>query len=118
MSIKTLLKSFIIWLIPLIVSFAFYDQNGNLVGNFWLFKLTMVVTFSLTTYFAFRNYYKTHSDVYTTIGVILGVNVLLDLIVLVGVIKMPLIVWSVQVLPVYLVVVPVINHILAKKYIK
>jgi hypothetical protein len=115
MSISTFLKSVIIWLIPFLVSFVFYDQSGNLVGNFWVFKLTMIVVFCLTTYFTFRNYYKTHSDWLATVGIILGVNVLLDLIVLVGMIKMPAVTWVTQVMPVYLVIVPVVHYFLSRK---
>ncbi len=118
MSIKTLLKSVLTWLVPLIVSFAFYDAKGNLTGNFWIFKLTMLVVISLTIYFSFRGYYKTHSAWLTTAGIIIAVNVLLDAIVLIGMIKMPVINWITQVLPVYLVLVPVVNYLMSRKHTK
>jgi hypothetical protein len=117
--LPTILKSLLIWVVPVIISSAgFYDAKGNLIGNYWVFKFTVIVALILTTYFAFRKFYKTHSNWLQTSGVIIAVNVILDLIVLVGLIKILPGIWATQILPFYLVCVPAVNYLLAKKYIK
>jgi hypothetical protein len=102
----------------MVVSFGFYDQNGKLTGNFWVFKIVMVLTLLITTYFCFRKFYKTHSDWLQTSGIIIAVNVILDIIILVGLLKMPFSDWFLQTLPMYLILITGVNYLLAKKHIK
>jgi hypothetical protein len=116
--LPTFFKSIIIWIIPMVVSFGFYDQNGKLTGNFWVFKIVMVLTLLITTYFCFRKFYKTHSDWLQTSGIIIAVNVILDIIILVGLLKMPFSDWFLQTLPMYLILITGVNYLLAKKHIK
>jgi hypothetical protein len=116
--LPTLLKSVLIWVIPVVISFVFYDQTGKLTGNFWVFKIAMVLTLLTTIYFCFRKFYKTHSNWLQTSGIIIGVSLILDIIVLVGLFKMPFGDWLLQVFPLYLICIPTINYLLAKKYIK
>jgi hypothetical protein len=111
-------KAFLIWFVPFMFSFAFYDKTGQLVGNFWLFKLTMIFVASFTIYITLRNYFKTHSDWLETAGKVLAVNVILDIVVLHLVLKMPIISWLAQVLPVYIILIPLASYLIAKKQSK
>jgi uncharacterized membrane protein len=116
--IPTILKSMLVWVIPMAIGFGFYDQTGKLTTNFWVFKITMVLTLLTITYLCFRKFYKTHSNWIQTSGIIIAINVILDIIVLVGLFKMPFGDWLFQVAPLYLICVPAVNYLLAKKYIK
>jgi membrane protein YdbS with pleckstrin-like domain len=60
--IPTILKSMLVWVIPMAIGFGFYDQTGKLTTNFWVFKITMVLTLLTITYLCFRKFYKTHSN--------------------------------------------------------
>jgi hypothetical protein len=117
---KLLLPSLVVWLVPLVVSFAFYDANGNLTGNFWIFKLTMVLVSCLTSWLAFRRFYKNSptSSPWTNSLAIILVQVVLDLAVLIGVFRMPLVFYISIVLPVYVIFIPLVNYLLAKKILK
>lgn len=108
-------KAFLIWLVPMILSFAFYDQNGALVGNYFVFKVVMALGIIATTYFTFRNYYKSHSDWFKTARVIIIVNIILDLIILIGLLKMPITEWVINVLTFYIVLIPGISYWLASR---
>jgi hypothetical protein len=116
--LPTILKSILIWVIPMVIGFGFYDQTGKLTCNFWVFKIGMVLTLLTTIYFCFRKFYKTHSNWLQTSGIIIGVSLILDIIVLVGLFKMPFGDWLLQVVPLYLICISTINYLLAKKYIK
>jgi hypothetical protein len=105
-------KSLIIWLVPFLVSFGFYNQAGKLVGNFWVFKLTMLVILCLTTFFAFKNFFKNHQNWLEISGKIIAVNVFLDLVVLHLILKMPLQTWLAQILPMYLIIIPSVCYLL------
>jgi hypothetical protein len=107
-------KAFIIWFVPLMFSFGFYDRTGNLTTNFWVFKLTMVFVASFTAYIALRNYFKTHSDWLSVAGKVVAVNTVLDMVVLVLLFKMPFVAWISQVLPVYLVIIPLACYLMSQ----
>jgi hypothetical protein len=116
--LTTLLKAFLIWFVPFMFSFGFYDKSGQLVGNFWLFKLTMIFVLSFTMYITLRNYFKTHSDWLETATKVLVVNAVLDIAVLLFVLKMPLINWLSQVLPVYIFLMALVCFLLNKFILK
>jgi hypothetical protein len=95
-------------------SFGFYDKTGQLVGNFWLFKATMIFVASFTIYITLRKHFTSHTDWLQTAGTVMAVNVILDVLILVLLFKMPVLNWLIQVLPVYLVVMPLTCYILSR----
>lgn len=112
-----LLSGFIIWLIPLLVSFGMYNQNGQLMVDYWIFKVVMVLVATITSVFTLRRYYKHFkSDWKFNSIVILGVNVLLDLIVLVGVLKMDWLFYLYSVVPVYILFISLTNFLISKQF--
>jgi predicted Na+-dependent transporter len=114
--LPTFLKSLLIWVVPMLASFPFFDRTGKMVGNFWIFKLTVIIALALSTYLAFRKFYKTHSNWIQTSIIVIAVNVILDLVVLVGLLKMTFGEWFTQTLPAYLAIITAVNYLLTKKY--
>jgi hypothetical protein len=107
----------LLWLIPFLVSIFFYNQDGDLLVDFWVFKVAMVVVASVTSIFLFRWYYK-GKDIHPIkilIPEVLLVNVVLDLIVLVGLLGMELSFWAISILPVYIVMIP-LTIIISARY--
>lgn len=56
--LRFLLLSFLTWLIPFVVSFPFFNREGQLVVNFWLFKAVMVGVLSMSAFSLFRWFYR------------------------------------------------------------
>ena len=114
--ISLIIPSFLIWLFPLLVSFLFYNQSGQLTINFWIFKLIMAMVGFSSAYFLLNKYYHKYSFNWINNSIIiLVVNILLDLIVLIGLIKMNLFFYLVSVLPVYFIFIPITNYICFKR---
>jgi hypothetical protein len=87
-TLRLYVLGFITWLIPFVISFAFYDRTGNLNVNYGLFKCIMVVTSSLTGMYVMMYHFKYVNSSYFREGVIAGllwlvINILLDLVILV-----------------------------------
>ncbi len=92
-TIRTTLLGFVSWLVPFVVSFLFFDRTGQLLIPQPLFKSLMVVVFgglgvSLLV-LAFRRVRPSLRS-----GLVLGcywlvINLALDLVVLVPLVKMP-----------------------------
>lgn len=85
---------FIIWIVPLIVSFFFYNKDSVLLTPYWIFKTTMIILLIVTTWFVTRRL-KQHNyitkDSYTTAAVwFLIISLGLDLIFLVPFLKLSL----------------------------
>jgi len=111
--------SVLIWLIPLLVSFGFYDQSGKLISHYLVFKLTMILVSTAVSFFLLRRFYKKYgisnyllNSVYITL-----IQVILDIPVLLIFLKMDTVNYLLTVLPVYLVMIPVVNYYIAKKMI-
>ena len=87
-NIRNLLYGFLAWLIPFVVAFFFYSKEGGLVIDIFLFKSIMIVVGAISGAFLLISYFKnTHAN-YLYEGIIvgltwLGINILLDLVVLV-----------------------------------
>jgi hypothetical protein len=110
----------LLWLIPLVVSFGFYNQEGELNTDFWIFKVTMIIVATITSVVLLRFYYKgkNHLNWWKTALVFLAINLVLDLIMLVGFLGMEILLWLYSVAIVYLVMIPATSYALAIVYVK
>jgi glucan phosphoethanolaminetransferase (alkaline phosphatase superfamily) len=52
--IRFLIVAFLIWLIPFLVSLPFFNRDGQLQTNFWLFKGVMGLVLSSSSFILFR----------------------------------------------------------------
>jgi hypothetical protein len=91
--IRIILLGILIWIIPFITGFAFYDRSGNLTINYDLFKSIMIVVSSVVSSYAILRHYKSITENFIREGYITGlgwlaINLLLDLIILVPMAKM------------------------------
>lgn len=102
------LYAFGMWLVPFVISIFFYNQDGDLIVDFWIFKVAMVIVGFISFYFLAQLYLKGEQVfnwiTFSVIAVV--VNSILDLIVLVGFLQMPPIDWLIQIFPVYLILMP------------
>jgi hypothetical protein len=82
-SIGLFLRAAIIWIIPFVVSFGFYDRQGDLTSSYAWFKSVMVLVLTITTFAVgvIRPPRGQHPALVA--GIYLLVNLLLDLAVLV-----------------------------------
>ncbi len=112
--VKIFLKSILIWMLPVLISSAgFYDQNGNLIGNYYVLKGIVIISIVVATYFTFRNVYRGSSESWIkNSAIVVGINIFLDLIVLVGLIGILPYVWLKEILPFYLICVPLVHYFL------
>lgn len=86
--LKNLVYGFLSWLIPFLASFLFYTREGELTIDIFLFKSIMIVVGSITAAFLLVSYFRNIGADYLREGVILGltwfgINILLDLLVLI-----------------------------------
>jgi uncharacterized membrane protein YpjA len=86
--LKNILYGFLAWLIPFIASFFFYTREGKLTIDIFLFKTIMIVVGSITGAILLVSYFKKITADYLkegiTVGVVwFGINILLDLLVLI-----------------------------------
>jgi hypothetical protein len=94
MHLKKLSYGFLSWLVPFITSFLFYTREGELTIDIFLFKSIMIVVGSVTAAFLMISYFKAINADYFKEGVVLGLtwfgmNILLDLVILVAMFGMP-----------------------------
>jgi len=83
-----LLYGLLTWIVPFVVAFAFYDQQGQLATSYGLFKCVMTVVSGLTGCIALYRYFGRVDGNFVRIGwltglVWLAINLVLDLAVLV-----------------------------------
>jgi hypothetical protein len=93
--LKNLGYGFLSWLIPFLTSFLFYTREGELTIDIFLFKSIMIVVGSVTAAFLLISYFRNIGADYLKEGVILGltwfgINILLDLLVLIPMSEMSL----------------------------
>jgi uncharacterized membrane protein YpjA len=86
--LKNVLYGFLAWLIPFVASFFFYTREGKLTIDVFLFKSIMIIVGSVSGAFLLVSYFKKISSDYLKEGIIVGVtwfgiNILLDLLVLI-----------------------------------
>jgi hypothetical protein len=92
---KIVWMGLVIWLIPFVMAFGFYDRSGQLTVSYGLFKSLMIVIFSIVGCFAIVRYFKDIQKDFVKEGWIIGVawlliNWLLDVCILVPMAKMSL----------------------------
>lgn len=86
--LRNVLYGFMAWLIPFVTSFLFYTREGGLTVDIFLFKSIMIVVGSISAAFLLISYFKIIIADYFKEGVIVGfvwfgINILLDLLVLI-----------------------------------
>jgi hypothetical protein len=92
--LKNLGYGFLSWLIPFLTSLLFYTREGGLTIDIFLFKSVMIVVGSVTAAFLIVSYFKAINADYLKEGIVLGltwlgINILLDLLILVAMFGMP-----------------------------
>jgi uncharacterized membrane protein YpjA len=86
--LRNILYGFLAWLIPFVASFFFYTREGKLTIDVFLFKSIMIVVGSVSAAFLLVSYFKRINANHLREGVIVGlawfgINIALDLLVLV-----------------------------------
>lgn len=86
--LKNILYGFLAWLIPFLASFFFYTKEGELTIDVFLFKSIMIVVGSISASILLVSYFKKINEAYLKEGIITGViwfglNILLDLLILI-----------------------------------
>ncbi len=84
---RNVLYGFLVWLIPFVASFFFYSKEGLTIDIF-LFKSIMIVVGSISAAILLVLYFKKISIAYLKEGIIVGIawfgiNILLDLLILI-----------------------------------
>jgi hypothetical protein len=87
-SLRLILLGFIIWLVPFIASFGFYDRTGNLNVSYGFFKCVMIVVSSITGMYVLSYHLNLVRSNYFKEGCIAGItwlimNLLLDIVILI-----------------------------------
>jgi hypothetical protein len=93
--LKNVLYGFLAWLIPFVASFFFYTKEGKLTIDIFLFKSIMIVVGSVSAAFLLVSYFKKIRADYLKEGIIVGLvwfglNILLDIIILIPMSRMSL----------------------------
>ncbi|MFC1823531.1 hypothetical protein ACFL9T_12545 [Thermodesulfobacteriota bacterium] len=90
--LKILLFGFLAWLIPFVVSIFFYSKEGKPIVDIFLFKSIMIVVGAITGAFLMVLYLKKLTRNYLNEAIIIGlswfaINIILDLIILLPMMK-------------------------------
>ncbi|MEQ9593083.1 MAG: hypothetical protein RLN86_10805 [Cyclobacteriaceae bacterium] len=64
------------WLVPFIISFGFYDQQGNLQTSYDLFKSSMIVISSVVGCYVLYLFFKSINNEFVKWGLLFGVFLL------------------------------------------
>lgn len=91
--LRNILYGFLAWLIPFVASIFFYTKDGKLTIDVFLFKSIMIFVGSICGSILLVSYFKKINDAYLKEGIIAGViwfgmNILLDLLILVPMSRM------------------------------
>ena len=86
--LKNILYGFLAWLIPFVSSFFFYTKEGKLTIDVFFFKSIMIVVGSISAAFLLISYFKKINTNYFKEGIVVGlvwfgINILLDLLILI-----------------------------------
>jgi uncharacterized membrane protein YdbT with pleckstrin-like domain len=103
---SSLLRAVVTWLVPFVVSGLMYDPDTKgFLPNFAVFKIVMVTTLIAVTVPIYIWLKPSHRCSRSSIAsTFLVVNIVLDIVVLVMVLKVPFLVWLLSILPIYLLV--------------
>ncbi len=99
---RRLIAGFLTWLIPFIASVPFYDKSGTLLIDYVLFKSIMVVVGGVSAAILMVWFFRLVTKTFTREAVITGfvwliMNWVLDLIVIVGVLRMSPITYTIEI---------------------
>lgn len=88
----------ITWALPFLVSMFFYDRNGAMATDIFLFKSIMIVTSNLTVLGMLRVFFAPSRDAFLGSGILAGtlwlaINVVLDVVILLPLGQMSLSEW-------------------------
>lgn len=91
--VRLLLLGLLVWVVPFVAAFGFYDSAGKLTTSHDLFKSSMIVIATFVAAFGLYRYFrKVNSDFMRqawTAGLVwLTINLLLDAVILVPMVKM------------------------------
>lgn len=86
--LRNILYGFLVWFIPFAASFFFYTREGGLTIDIFLFKSIMIVVGTFSAAFLLVSYFKKINADYFKEGIIVGltwfgINILLDLLILI-----------------------------------
>jgi hypothetical protein len=86
--IRNIRYGFLAWLIPFVASFFFYSKERGLTIDIFLFKSIMIIVGSISAAILLIYYFKKVNTSYFKEGFVvgftwLGINILLDLLVLI-----------------------------------
>lgn len=86
-TVKLLLLGLLIWIVPFIAAFFFFDKTGQIAVDMYLFKTIMILIGGLTGAFAIVVYFKKVQSGFLNQGIIIGIiwfalNFILDILVL------------------------------------
>lgn len=104
-NLKTVLGAFLTWLVPLVISFGLYNpETKAYLPNYVGFKLIMVLLAAAISFLTMRwiSRHQVLTPIVPTAYVVL--NSALDLLVLVGALKMSATFWATTVFPIYVLV--------------
>jgi hypothetical protein len=103
--LKIVLGAFITWLVPLAVSFGLYNPETKIyLPNYLGFKIIMAVIAAITCFLTLRWLAKTQKLTPVVPAAYTALNSVLDVILLVGLLKMPVVIWVTTVFPIYVLV--------------
>jgi hypothetical protein len=114
-NLKTVLGAFATWLVPLVASFALYDNETKIYfPSFIGFKLIMALLAAIACFSTMR--WISKSQVLTPMvpSAYIIINSFLDLLVLVGALKMSSTIWVTTVFPMYVLLFGVIYLIVRR----
>jgi hypothetical protein len=108
--------AFLTWVIPIFVSFFLIDPNTKeYLPNFIGFKLIMFVLLSAVTYMLMKRIFaKSALGKWLTASLFLVVNIVLDLVVLISLLKIEFMSWLLTILPIYVIVFYGMEYLLHK----
>lgn len=116
--LKIVIFGFLVWLVPFVASLFFYSAEGKLIIDTFLFKSIMIVVGSIVGAFLLVSYFKKINKDYLKEGILVGViwfgiNILLDLLVLVLMFGMPMLDYFTRIGLGY-IVIPVMSIMVGK----
>lgn len=105
LSRRSIVSAFIIWIVPLAVSFGLYNpQTGVYVPSYLGFKAIMALLGAIAAWFCYRWVAKAQPLTWGVPNTVVAVNAVLDMLLLVLAFGMPLSAWLSTILPIYVVV--------------
>ncbi|CAG0972211.1 hypothetical protein METP2_01461 [Methanosarcinales archaeon] len=100
--VRNVLYGFLAWLIPFVVSIFFYSREGKLTIDIFFFKSIMIVVGSFSAAILLISYFRNINVDYLKEGIIVGlmwfgINIVLDLLILIPMSGMSIINYFMQI---------------------